>query len=246
MTVDDISIDVDGLPVADAGDDQVVNAGETVTLDGSGSSDPEGPLTDLSWEQMSGPEVTLASAETLQPTFTAPVEGSVLTFKLVVADGTGNFDADEVTVSVTVPDTTAPDTTFTTQPAGGVAKSLTVPFAFASSEPGTFSCALDTTVFTSCTSPTTLTVAPGPHVFRVAATDGAANPDPTPATSSFVAYDCPALDSEAAKAAKKVTKLKKKLRDTTDPDKRAKLKKKIKRAKHALRAANAAAQPCRT
>jgi hypothetical protein len=333
MTVDDISIDLDGFPVATAGDDQVVSAGDTVTLDGSGSSDPDGPLADVSWEQTSGPEVTLASEETLQPTFTAPAGGSVLTFELTVADGSGNFDTDEVTVSVnrppladagddqlvnegdtvtldgtgssdpdldaleyswdqnlgdpvvltgattaqptftapaaastltfeltvddgngaddtdsvtiTVADTTAPDTAFTTQPPGGVAKSLTVLFAFASSEPGTFSCALDTTVFTSCTSPTTLTVAPGPHVFRVAATDAAAQTDPTPASSSFIAYDCTALDSKAAKAHKKVTKLKRQIKNTADPDRRAKLKKKLKRAKQALKAADAAAQPCR-
>ena len=53
---DDVSITVDAPanqdPVADAGDDQTVEYGQTVTLDGTGSVDPDGTIATYSWEQM--------------------------------------------------------------------------------------------------------------------------------------------------------------------------------------------------
>jgi len=59
-------------PVARAGLDQVVNEGDPVTLDGSGSMAPQAlPLT-YTWNQIAGDPVTLNLRDTIRPTFIAP------------------------------------------------------------------------------------------------------------------------------------------------------------------------------
>ncbi len=78
-------------PTANASSDQTVNAGDTVTLDGSGSRDPDGTITSYSWMQTSGPAVTLSSPYVASPTFTAPGVSSdtELKFSLTVTDDKG-------------------------------------------------------------------------------------------------------------------------------------------------------------
>jgi hypothetical protein len=89
-----------GQPIASAGAAQTVASGATVTLDGSGSSDPNNnPLT-YQWTQTAGPAVTLSSATAAKPTFTAPASGT-LTFQLVVNNGTQNSAPSSVNVTVT-------------------------------------------------------------------------------------------------------------------------------------------------
>ena len=59
-------------PLADAGTSQSVTL-STVTLDGSGSSDPESDAIFFHWQQTGGPApVTLNDADTMTATFTAP------------------------------------------------------------------------------------------------------------------------------------------------------------------------------
>ncbi len=92
-------------PLASAGPDQAVASGATVTLDGSGSSDPAASPLSYAWSQSAGPPVTLAGAATVHPSFVAPVLGAgqapvVLGFSLVVT-GAGGASA-PATVSVTV------------------------------------------------------------------------------------------------------------------------------------------------
>jgi hypothetical protein len=59
-------------PGANAGLDQTVNEGEVVTLDGSGSSDPNGDPLTYHWTQAAGLSVTLDLRDPIHPTFMAP------------------------------------------------------------------------------------------------------------------------------------------------------------------------------
>jgi hypothetical protein len=89
-------------PVAAAGEDQDVNTGALVTLDGSGSSDPGGHLPLVyHWAQAGGPSVTFNDALSIT-TFTAPGDPAVLTFTLTITNSLGLPDPtpDEVVVTV--------------------------------------------------------------------------------------------------------------------------------------------------
>jgi hypothetical protein len=89
-------------PIADAGPDQTAectsSSGASVTLDGTGSSDPDGDPLDYSWNGAFGTE----SGPT--PTVTLPLGVNGVT--LTVDDGNGATDSDDVEVNVV--DTTAP------------------------------------------------------------------------------------------------------------------------------------------
>ena len=74
-------------PDADAGVDQSVAPSSLVTLDASGSSDPDPQTLTYSWQQISGPFVTLSDNTAAMPTFTAPGSIGILEFALVVSDG---------------------------------------------------------------------------------------------------------------------------------------------------------------
>ena len=93
----DITLGGNNAPISNAGPDQSgIAAGATVTLDGSGTTDPEGHSITYAWTQvddLGGPvppgpgKVTLSSATAQKPTFTAPGNGPVtLHFQLVATD----------------------------------------------------------------------------------------------------------------------------------------------------------------
>ncbi len=88
-------------PVADAGGNVSVSAGETVSLQGSGSDADSTNLVYL-WEQLSGQTVTLNGTDNPELTFTAPTSSGTLSFRLTVTDEMGADHSDTVTVTVTV------------------------------------------------------------------------------------------------------------------------------------------------
>ena len=90
-------------PTADAGPDQTVDEGDTVTLEGSYSSDPDGTIDFFEWAQTGGTAVTLSDATAAKPTFTAPnvgPDGETLAFQLTVTDDSGLQDTDTCIVNV--------------------------------------------------------------------------------------------------------------------------------------------------
>ncbi|MBW2256093.1 MAG: hypothetical protein JRI25_16045, partial [Deltaproteobacteria bacterium] len=99
----DISVFVDDdPPTANAGPHQDVGRGVLVTLDGTGSTDPEALPLEYAWTQIAGPTVVLSGADTAEPTFTTRTDmGGTMTFELVVSDPFQDSEPD--TVDVTTP-----------------------------------------------------------------------------------------------------------------------------------------------
>jgi hypothetical protein len=95
------------LPIASAGPAQSVAVGATVTLNGSGSSDPQNatPLT-YSWSLISAPPNSLAvlkNPTTVSPTFVADMAGAYVA-QLIVTDSL-TLVSSPATVMITVPST---------------------------------------------------------------------------------------------------------------------------------------------
>jgi ACT domain-containing protein len=87
-------------PNANAGFNQTVDENTLVTLDGSGSTDPNNDALTYLWTAPAG--ITLSSATAIKPTFTAPevTTDQTLTFSLIVNDGKVNSTADEVVITI--------------------------------------------------------------------------------------------------------------------------------------------------
>ncbi|MFY9154127.1 MAG: CARDB domain-containing protein [Prolixibacteraceae bacterium] len=87
-------------PNAFAGLNQTVDENSLVTLNGSGSSDPDNDALTYLWTAPSG--ISLSSATAANPTFTAPEVNAdqTYTFSLVVNDGKVNSAASTVNITV--------------------------------------------------------------------------------------------------------------------------------------------------
>ena len=91
----------EGVPVSAAGDDQFVDEGALVTLDGTGSFDDDGQIIGYEWIQTDGIAVNLGNYENDVIEFTAPNQFTVLEFSLTVMDNNFNFSYPDY-VKVTV------------------------------------------------------------------------------------------------------------------------------------------------
>jgi hypothetical protein len=103
---DNVVVDITDVllpPVADAGSNQTVAPGAKVRLDGSNSYDPDGTLTSVQWEQISGTtQVSLTNPRELISEFTAPLTGGeVLGFKLTLRDNNNQVSEDTANVTIT-------------------------------------------------------------------------------------------------------------------------------------------------
>lgn len=97
-----VTVTVNQPPVADAGSDQTVTVNTQVTLDGTGSKDPDGDPITYTWSiqsQPAGSDVQLSDSTASQPTFTPVVTGDYV-FSLTVTDSRGGT-SDPATVTVT-------------------------------------------------------------------------------------------------------------------------------------------------
>ena len=91
-------------PIAAAGGDRTTLSEEMVTLDGTGSTDPDGRIEGWQWIQIEGPTVALSNADTATPQFEAPQvdDGSeiIVTLRLTVTDNDGLTALDNCQVTV--------------------------------------------------------------------------------------------------------------------------------------------------
>ncbi len=98
-------------PMAGAGDDQTITLPiNSVTLDGSGSTDPDNNIGAYGWTKISGPlSLNIANANAAQTTVSNLIEG-IYEFELTVSDIGGVFSTDTVQITVLpAPYTTACD-----------------------------------------------------------------------------------------------------------------------------------------
>ena len=100
VTVDVVDPTVNSPPVADAGEDIDAYVGDTVTLDGTGSRDPDGTIVEYVWRCTSH-TVTLEDDDTDEPSFNPDSEDEYV-FTLIVKDDLGlSSSQDEVSAFVT-------------------------------------------------------------------------------------------------------------------------------------------------
>jgi hypothetical protein len=94
-------------PEADSGGDKEAVIGEQVTLDGSGSldPDPDGMIASYKWEQTDGPSVSLQGSNQPVASFSVPKveEDTTFGFTLTVTDNEGAESDDGVEVQVEAP-----------------------------------------------------------------------------------------------------------------------------------------------
>ncbi len=137
--------------------------------------------------------------------------GAGISWSFTAAPGPATLRSFRTRVSA---DTRAPQTTITDDP-GSPTSERTPTFSFGTDEASaTFECSVDgpaipTAPCNDDQSHTTSPLSPGPHVFRVVATDPDGNQDASPATASFTVGGSPAVPQPPAAAVPVATTLSK-------------------------------------
>lgn len=88
---------------AEAGPDREISRGDVFTLNGSGSTDPDGdPIVSYTWTQVYGPDVTDGVGRIVgaTPLITAPDNVSTVILELRVNDGHGDGEPDSIQINV--------------------------------------------------------------------------------------------------------------------------------------------------
>jgi len=96
-----ITVKSSQLPIANAGIDQTVPVANEVTLDGSGSKDPDGDAITYQWSIDSAPEghnATLSATNIISPTLIPDIAGDYV-IELVVNDGQTDSSVDSVVIT---------------------------------------------------------------------------------------------------------------------------------------------------
>ena len=88
---------IPGSPIANAGLSRKVVEGQTITLDGTGSSDVNGNITSYSWKQIGGTPVVITNANTSTATV---IPQSLSVFELTVVDDQGLIQTDNVYIEM--------------------------------------------------------------------------------------------------------------------------------------------------
>ena len=98
---EDVVPQTNNPPTVDAGQDQAVSEGDTVTLNGT-ASDQDGDQITYSWSHDSALPITISTATARSTTFIAPAVDSdtAVTFVLSVSDGTNADVTDQVTITI--------------------------------------------------------------------------------------------------------------------------------------------------
>ena len=88
-------------PVANAGPDQTLPFGTTSTsVNGSGSTDPDGTITGYLWELVSGPNTPTITTPTSATSTITGLTGGTYVFRLTVTDNSALTDTDDVVIIV--------------------------------------------------------------------------------------------------------------------------------------------------
>ncbi len=135
LTVMAVVTPTNHAPVANAGVDQTVETGQTIVLDGGGSSDPDGDPLSYQWTlsaKPAGSAAVLAGAATVRPSLTTDVTG-VYIARLVVSDNKGGSASATVTITATAVNH-PPTVSVQGSPVSGVVP-LSVTFTATASDP---------------------------------------------------------------------------------------------------------------